>query len=321
MLIAESLDFCPLALEHLQATFDVEAADLQLDDLLRAVGECEYLWVRLRTMIDRSVFDAAPKLKAVLTNTTGLNHIDLDVAKERGVDVISLRDEADFLKDIRATAEHTLGLTLALLRKIPAAHQHVISGNWNRDKFRGHEIYRRRVGIIGYGRLGRIVAGYFAALGADVSICDPKCEGLAEVDNFPVCSLEKILGDNSLISLHVNFHPANRRMLSRRRFEQMARGSYLINTSRGELVDEKALADVIADGRLAGAAIDVRDNEHEPTSDYDRLLNLATTGFNLIITPHIGGNTAESRARTELFLADKVIATLRPVTPASNTSR
>ena len=321
MLIAESLDFCPLALEQLRGAFDVQAADLQHDELLRTIGECEYLWVRLRTMIDRPVFDAAPKLKAVLTNTTGLNHIDLDVASERGVEVISLRGEVDFLKDIRATAEHTLTLALALLRKIPAAHQHAISGKWSRDEFTGHEIYRRRVGIIGYGRLGRIVARYFAALGADVSICDPICDGLDEVDQFPVFALERILSDNSLISLHANFHPANRNMLSRKQFEQMARGSYFINTSRGELVDESALADAIADGRLAGAAIDVRDNEHEPTSDYYRLLNLAATGFNLVITPHIGGNTCESRARTELYLAEKLIAYLRPDATTPSISR
>ena len=308
MLIAESKDFSSAALERLQTTFDVELSDLDRDELLRAVGDCDYLWVRLRTIIDREVFDAAPKLNAVVTNTTGLNHIELAVAQEQQVRVISLQGEIDFLNDIRATAEHTLGLALALLRGIPTAHQHVLSGGWDRDEFKGAEIYQRRIGIIGYGRLGRIVARYFSALGAEIAICDPKCNEQDVVDNFPVCSLERTLRENSLVSLHANYTPENRHMLGSAQFEQMAPGSYLINTARGELVDEAALASAIAAGRLNGVALDVRDNEHEPTSSFDRIRELAVRGSNVIVTPHIGGNTTESRERTEVFLANKLVA-------------
>ena len=122
------------------------------------MGGFNALWVRLRNRIDREVFDAAPRVRFVITNTTGLNHIDQEEADRRGVRVISLRGESEFLKDVRATAEHTVGLLLALMRRIPAARDHVRRGGWNRDLFRGNELYGKTAGIVGYGRLGRLVA-------------------------------------------------------------------------------------------------------------------------------------------------------------------
>ncbi len=163
LLIAESEGFSQTALRQLLQHFDVESADLDRAGLLNRVGAFDALWVRLRNRIDREAFDAAPRLQFVITNTTGLNHIDLEEAERRGVRVISLRGEAEFLKDVRATAEHTVGLLLALVRHVPAAHAHVCGGGWNRDLFRGNELYGKTAGIVGYGRLGRIVSKYLRA--------------------------------------------------------------------------------------------------------------------------------------------------------------
>ena len=148
-------------------------ADLDRSGLVAAVGEVNILWVRLRHRIDAEVMAAAPHLKIIVTPTTGLNHIDLEEAGRRGIRILSLRGEAEFLQDVRATAEHTLALILALLRHVPTALTHVQEGGWNRDQFKGRELHRKTVGVVGYGRLGRIVARYLRAFDTQVLITDP----------------------------------------------------------------------------------------------------------------------------------------------------
>jgi D-3-phosphoglycerate dehydrogenase len=307
LLIAESKDFDPSSLELLRSHFEVRLTDLDHAGLLREVGDVDLLWVRLRNMVDAEVINRAPRLQAVITNTTGLNHIDLASAQRRGIQIISLQGEVEFLKTIRATAELTMGLTLALLRKIPAAHAHAIGGDWDRDQFSGREIYQMDVGIVGYGRLGSIVAKYFQAFGAKVAVCDPKLEGRAEVDSFTVLSMSQLLQRSDLVSLHVNYEPRNHHLINRTALAQMKRGAYLVNTARGELVDETALVDVIPLGHLSGVALDVIEHEYRPLPSLAALRELAARGFNVVLTPHIGGNTLESTARTERFLAEKVL--------------
>ncbi|HEU4629848.1 MAG TPA: NAD(P)-dependent oxidoreductase, partial [Gemmatimonadaceae bacterium] len=160
VLVAESAGFSPRAAALLRDAGELTLADLDRDDLLRAAGDADVLWVRLRHRIDAEVLHAAPRLRMLVTPTTGLNHVDLAAARARDVDVLSLRGEVAFLRDVRATAEHTIALILALLRRLPAAAAHAAAGGWERDRFRGHELYGRTVGVVGYGRLGRIVARY-----------------------------------------------------------------------------------------------------------------------------------------------------------------
>ena len=305
LLIAESKEFSQRALDLLKQHFDVTLADLDRASLLKAISDPEVLWVRLRTMIDAEIMDAAPKLKSIATNTTGLTHIDLEAANQRNIEVISLRGEADFLSDIRATAEHTIGLTLALLRKIPAAHQHVCEGGWNRYQFKGHEIYQQTVGIIGYGRLGRITARYFEALGAQVLAHDVRQDLVAEGD-VKLVNQGQLLRESDVVSLHVNFVEENRNMVAEPEFEQMKPNAVFVNTARGELVDEIALVDALESGCIAGAALDVLDDEH--CFEVARpIVHYAESNQHLLLTPHLGGNTFESHHKTEEFLAQKML--------------
>jgi len=305
LLIAESQDFSPDAIQLLKTHFVLQLADLDRTGLLERVADCEILWVRLRNMIDAEVMDAAPLLKVIATNTTGLNHIDLEEAETRGIEVVSLRGEVDFLKTIRATVEHTIALTLALLRKIPQAYQHVLGGGWDRDQFQGSEIYEKTVGIIGYGRLGRIVATYFAAFGATVVLTSRDLSSGMTFDGMEVLSLEQLLGRSDIISLHVNYDRANHHMLGSEQFREMKQGAIFINTARGELVDELALAAALASGHLAGAAIDVVDGD---TGLPPCLASHTSVSGRLLVTPHIGGNTEESRSRTEVHLARMLVS-------------
>ena len=309
LLIAESEGFSEKAFALLETMFDVDAQDLCRKELLKNVALYDYLWVRLRNMIDAEVLTVATRLKAVATNTTGLNHLDLDAAADRGIAVISLRGEVDFLREIRATAEHTIGLCLAQLRGIPDAHRHCMNGHWDRNQFRGHEIYQSTVGIIGYGRLGAITASYFQALGANVIV---HSAGLSEgdvMDGFPVVTLDQVFERSDIVSLHVNGAPENHGMIGERQFRIAKPNCLFINTARGELVDQQALCHALEAGWIAGAALDVIANEQEMRGIEPRLLNLSPQ--QVVMTPHVGGNTYESLDRTEVFLAEKLIALVR----------
>jgi D-3-phosphoglycerate dehydrogenase len=209
--------------------------------LLSEIHNADVLWIRLRHRIDAAVMAAAPGLKIIVTPTTGLNHIDLAEADRRGIQVLSLRGKTEFLKNIRATAEHTLSLMLALVRHIPAAASDVNAGFWRRDPFQGTELYEKTVGLFGYGRLGKIVAKYLAAFDARVLVTDP-LEPLgrinAAIESVPPAEL---LRQSDVVSLHVDLRDDTRGFFDATMFRAMKKCAYFINTSRGELIDEEAL--------------------------------------------------------------------------------
>ncbi len=310
ILVSESKDFSVAAADMLRRAGDLMLADVGRADLLRAVRDCDVLWVRLRHLIDAEVMQAGPRLKVIATATTGLNHIDLDEARRRGIAVVSLRGEAEFLKDIRATAEHTVALALAVLRNIPAATQHAVDGGWDRDRFKGHELYRKTAGIVGYGRLGRIVARYFAAFGMRVLVTDPHVNPQDMDPGVEAVSLDGLLHAADVVTLHVSYSEETRGFFGARQFAAMKPRSWFINTARGELVDEQALVDALEAGRLAGAAVDVLADENHLVPDSNPLIRYARQHRNLVITPHIGGCTEESMSRTEEFIARRVLAAL-----------
>ncbi|HYH81417.1 MAG TPA: NAD(P)-dependent oxidoreductase [Longimicrobium sp.] len=313
--MAEPAGFAPEAAELLRGVARVRLEDLDRAGLLARAGAAEVLWVRLRTRVDAEVMDAAPALRVIATATTGLNHVDLDEAARRGVRVLSLRGETAFLKDIRATAEHTLALMLALLRHLPAAAGHARAGGWDRDRFRGRELHGATVGIVGLGRVGRIVARYLAAFDARVLACDVDPAPEAPPPGVTVVPLDRLLAESDIVSLHASYAPESHGFFNRDCFGRMKPGARFVNTARGELVDEGALLDALRSGRLAGAAVDVLADETGRVAG-SPLVAHAREHENLVVTPHIGGATVESMARTEVFLARRLVALLRPDAPA-----
>ncbi len=173
ILVSESSNFSSAAAKRLEQAGRVIWADLDRAALLAAVSSADLLWVRLRHTIDREVIDASARLRAIASPTTGLNHIDVAYAEQRGIEIISLRGETEFLQGIFATGEHTLALILALVRHVPAAARQVVEGGWNRDPFRGRELHGKVAGIVGYGRVGRMVGEYLRSLGMKVLATDP----------------------------------------------------------------------------------------------------------------------------------------------------
>jgi D-3-phosphoglycerate dehydrogenase len=277
--------------------------------LARELPDCQVLMVRLGRHVGDAIFSAAPRLRYILTATTGLDHVDLDAAKAASVQVISLRDCPGEILDVSATAEHCFGLLLALLRHTPAAAAHVLEGGWDRDRFWGTQLKGKCLGVIGYGRIGAMVARYAASFGMDVIACD-KTPTKINPPAKPV-SFDEILRHADVVSVHVTATPENRNLIDRAAVARLKRGAVLINTARGSVVDEAALADAVRRGQLLGVAVDVlAGEEHGEVSD-SPLLAAAREGCNVLITPHIGGATLESIARTETALVERFLEVLK----------
>lgn len=310
ILIAESRGFSPRALDILSRCGRVRLADAGAAELRALAAGADVLWVRLRNRIDASVMDAAPRLKLIATPTTGLNHIDTLEAAARGIRVLSLRGAGRFLADVRATAEHAMALMLALLRNVPAAARHVQEGGWNRDLFRGAELYGKTVGVVGYGRLGRIVARYLAAFDASVLAADPYVNQAAVDPWVRLVTLPELLRASDIVTVHAALSAETVHLIGASQFASMPEGSRFVNTARGEVVDEAALIDALRSGRLAGAAVDVVWGEHATGAPSSALIDYARVNGNLIVTPHIGGCTGESMEKTEVYMASQVGAAL-----------
>ncbi len=311
ILVAESRDFPSEALTILRQCGEVVLRDLDRAALLEEVATATVLWVRLRHRIDAEVLAGAPHLQIVATPATGHNHVDVEELGRRGITLLSLRGEIDFLRDIRATAEHTIGLMLALLRHTPGALRHVLGGGWDRDVFKGGELYGRTVGIVGYGRLGRLVASYLLAFGARVLAADPAGDKRTVAPGVRLCGLPELLAESEVVTLHVNLNGETQSFFGPAQFAAMRPGSLLINTARGELLDEAALLHALRAGHLAGAALDVLVGENSSGMAHHPLVAHARENEHLLITPHLGGCTMESLTRTEVFLAAKVREALR----------
>jgi len=292
------------AREILETVGEVTEKTFDRAGLLKAVAECEILITRFGHAMDKELFSAAPNLRALVSATTGLDHIDLKAAAENGVTVLSLRGETEFLEGLSATAELAWGLTLSLLRHIPQAFQSVKEGDWDRDAFRGNELRGKRLGILGLGRLGRMVAEYGRAFGMSVAAHDPF------VSDWPKgvelrSATEDLMEDTQVLSIHVPLNDETRGLMNGAMLARLPGGAVLINTSRGAVVDEAALLAALDSGHLAGAGLDVVAGEFSGGPS-QALLAYARDHDNLIMTPHMGGATVKSMEKAEVFMAQKL---------------
>lgn len=310
ILNAEPENYSPQAAAILQTLGELRLAHQNRASLLKAVSDVDALIVRLAFQIDEQVFNAAPNLRAVVSATTGLDHIDLAAAERHDVKVLSLRGEEEFLRSIPATAELTWGLLLSLTRKIPPAFDSVLEGEWQRDLFKGHDLAGRRLGILGLGRIGTMVARYGQAFGMQVLAYDPNPQHrMPGVRNAE--SMEDLLRQADIISIHVPLNPDTVRLIGATELNLLPEGALLINTSRGDVLDEPALTSALESGHLSGAALDVLCNERSQELATSGLIQYARNHDNLILTPHIGGATYESMAATEIFMAKKLVQYLK----------
>ncbi|MDT7868616.1 MAG: D-2-hydroxyacid dehydrogenase [Thermoproteus sp.] len=273
------------------------------DELLKVVEGYEVLVVRSRTKVNREVIDRGTRLKVVARYGVGLDNIEVDYAIKRGIAVINAPNAPT-----RSAAELTIGLMIALARRIPVLDREVKAGGWPKGKYVGRELYGKRLGVVGFGRIGRTVAQYAAALGMEVvasDVVDVSAEA-AKIGARQV-PLERLLAESDVVTLHVPLTPGTYRLMDDARLSLLRDGAMLINTSRGEVVDVDALARHI--DRLWGVALDVLPEE-PPRSE--RLLKLLSHE-KVIVTPHVGSETYEAYDRLAEELALNILEAVKRV--------
>jgi D-3-phosphoglycerate dehydrogenase len=267
------------------------------EELLRTVGQYDALVVRSRTKVDKDVLDAGSRLKLVARPGTGLDNIDVEHAKSKGVAVMNSPESL-----VEAVAEHVILLMLALSRKLPAADASMRAHRWEKSSFMGTELKGKVLGIVGLGRIGRRIAEIARAIEMDVLFYDVITipEDVASSLHARVVSLDELFRSSDYVTLHVPMTPDTRHMVSQQRLAEMKKGAFLVNTSRGGVVDEGALATALQEGKLGGAALDVF--ETEPPS------GAILEAPNTILTPHIGGQTEEAQTDAITVIGAKVKA-------------
>lgn len=276
----------------------------------KPLKDADILAIGLKYRIDKKWLDAMPKLKVVGWQGTGLNHIDVKELKARGIKLISLRGRKGFLKNIPSTAEETIGLLLALARNTPWSFEAVIKhGSWDRVPWRGRQLYQKTLGLIGFGRLGRIMARYAKAFRMKAISYDPYVsESLMNKMGAEKVGLETLLKRSDIVSLHATLTDENHNLLQEKHFQMMKPSAVLVNTARGELIEKGALEKALAKKWIAGAAIDVMWDERSDGRHLKNnpLVDYAKKNQNLIIVPHLGGATFEAMEITQEIIADLV---------------
>jgi len=299
--ILEGKDFSEDALASLKELGEVSIfhEGMELDSFLR---DKNALFVRLAYMLDSSFLKKCKQLQYICSPTTGLNHIDLNYVSVNGIHIVSLKGEEQFLSTIRATPEHIFGLAIALLRNYSTAFIQDVS-LWDRDKFIGEELFQNKIGIIGYGRVGKLLAKYFQSFEAQVFVYE--IDEYKPVENaLRLNRMVDVIQESNIVILTASYNESNQNMISAPVIELM-KGKYFINAARGELVDEAYLLEKIQDSHFKGVAIDVVSNEVKNQHYIVKLLE-ATRGKNVIVTPHIGGATFNSMRRTEEYIVKKL---------------
>jgi D-3-phosphoglycerate dehydrogenase len=253
------------------------------------------LIVRSATRVTSAVLERATKLRVVGRAGVGVDNVDLDAATRRGVLVMNTPGG-----NAPSVAEHTLALMLAMARKIPALDSAMHAGRWEKSKGQGTELRGKTLGLVGLGRVGAEVARRARALEMRVLACDPfLTEDAARQAGVGLVSLDQLLAESDFLSLHTALVPETERIINAANLAKTKRGAYLVNTARGELVDEVALAEALRSGQLAGAGLDVF--AVEPPKD-SPLVALP----NLIATPHVAGSTAEAQEEVGTLIAQQV---------------
>jgi D-3-phosphoglycerate dehydrogenase len=295
-----------------RALLDVHFAVTELADPRQdsdeILAETELLFAPLGFLVDAEKIRRAPRLKVIASNTTGIPHIDADAARRRSIAVCALHDEAAFLDRITPTAELAIGLMIACLRRIPAASRAAAAGRWDRRPWGAPRMLSRlRLGIVGYGRLGRKVASAARALEMEVAYFDPHVGGGAS-------SLEALAARSDVLSLHAPANSETAGLISRSILERLPQGAVVVNTARGELLDTDALLDLMDKGHIYAAGLDTVSGEYDPTHleifSASRVARYAREHDNLVLTPHIGGSTIDAWTETERFVIDKACRTL-----------
>jgi D-3-phosphoglycerate dehydrogenase len=300
VLVKEKIGDSGVAL--LREHFDVELGiDWGDQELAERIGEYHGILIRSATNMTAELIERAVNLRVIGRAGVGVDNVDVEAATKRGIVVANAPQS-----NVVTAAEHTMALLLALARNIPQAHASLTDGKWERSKFSGVELYEKTLGILGFGRIGQLVAHRARGFGMRVLAFDPfvSAERYRELGVEKVASSDELYASSDFISVHLPKTPDTEGWLNAEAFAKMRDGVRVLNVARGGLIDDAALKDAIDSGKVAGAALDVFPSE--PITDYPLF-----SYPNVIVTPHLGASTAEATDRAGYQSAEQVVAALR----------
>ena len=299
ILVKEKIADAGVAL--LRERFDVEDG-VEWDDgkLAQRIGDYDAIVIRSATKLTADLIERAERLKVIGRAGIGVDNVDVEAATKRGIVVANAPQS-----NVVAAAEHTMALILALARHVPQAHGSLVEGRWERSRFAGTELYEKTLGILGFGRIGQLVAERARGFDMHVLAFDAfvASERFRELGVERAESSAEVYQRSDFITIHLPRTPETTGWLDAEAFAQMRDGVHVINCARGELLVDEALKDALDSGKVAGAALDVFNQE--PVTDHPLF------GYpNVVVTPHLGASTAEAQDRAGVQTAEQVLAAL-----------
>ncbi len=270
------------------------------DELKEKVKDFDILVVRSATKATREIIEAGSKLKIIGRAGMGLDNIDLDAAKEKGIEVLNTPGQNSL-----SVAELVVGMILSLNRHIVRGTKGISEGKWEKKQLKGIELTDKTLGIVGFGNIGKHLANLVRGFNAKVKVFD-----VYEIDqntkkeyNIEQVSFEEILKESDIISLHIPHNEKTHHIISDTEFEKMKDNSLLINCARGGVVNEKALLKALKENMIAGAGLDVYEDEPAQADFYKELFNLD----NVVGTPHVGATTKEAQQRVGINMVERIV--------------
>jgi D-3-phosphoglycerate dehydrogenase / 2-oxoglutarate reductase len=296
VLVSDPIDQTGIDILSQVAQVDVRTG-LPPEQLLGIIGDYEALMIRSGTQVTAALIEAAPRLKIIGRAGVGVDNVDVPAATQRGVLVVN-SPEGNTI----AAAEHALAMMLSLSRHVPQAHQSMMAGAWDRKKYVGNELYNKKLGVVGLGKIGSHVARVAKAMGMDVLAYDPFISTeRAQQLQVRLLAIKALFAEADFITLHLPRTPDTENLVDAALLRTMKPTARLVNCARGGIVDEEALADALNAGTIAGAALDVYANE--PLEADSPLRGVQDR---LILTPHLGASTAEAQENVSIDVAEQI---------------
>jgi D-3-phosphoglycerate dehydrogenase len=303
VLITAPIEFLPYKKELLKRNEIVYAYQSSREEILNLEKENKFSgWVCSPCptySINSELLKSFSSLRILATPSTGSNHIDKAYLQRNNIDFYSLKG-TEIVNKIFASSEYTFALLMMVLKKCNPAINSVSEGNWRKseNEFRGHELHNKKIGIVGYGRIGSNLSRYCNAFKMQVCAYDPYVDIYDEwVEVYS--SLDKMIQEVDILCPCVHLDQTTQNLINRKRILSMKKGSFIINTSRGEVIDEDAIVEAIKSNHLAGCGLDVIHDEFNTSNKSNKIINASVLNKNLIISPHIAGLTFESETKAQ----------------------
>jgi D-3-phosphoglycerate dehydrogenase len=312
---------------NILSTLDLSAASVELK-LIKKISNFKFSFnSRIKTLrlledvniyissaaikVDQEFLKYAKNLKFIFSPSTGTDHIDLKELKKRNVKLITIAKNYSLLKQFTSTSELSFALLLLLIRNLNSACKDVKNGNWGREKFTGNQLYKKTLGIVGYGRLGRISAKIAKGFSMNIVANDI----IKKKNNIKFVSLNKLLKLSDFIFIHVHLNKNTVNLINKNNIRFMKRSAILINTSRGKIINELDLLNALKSKRIRAAGLDVIDGEWLDKRKLLKhpLIKYMKKNNNLIIVPHIGGSSVESINGARIFIMKKLLKLLKKI--------